>query len=64
MRGGPAPWSNFVDYGSRLTEFLLLGNLATRFDSVIEYDPLAGRVTNHAGAEAACHAEYRQGWSL
>jgi hypothetical protein len=64
MRGGPAPWSNFVDYGSRLTEFLLLGNLATRFDSVIEYDPLAGRVTNHPGADAASHPEYRQGWTL
>jgi hypothetical protein len=64
MRGGPAPWSNFVEYGSRLTEFLLLGNLATRFDTIIEYDPLDGRVTNHAAADAACHPEYRDGWTI
>jgi hypothetical protein len=64
IRGGPAPWSNFVDYGSLLTEFVLLGNLATRFDVPIEYDPVAGRVTNHAAADAACRPPYREGWRI
>lgn len=64
IQGGPAPWSNFVDYGSRLTEFLLLGNLATRFDTAIQYEPLAGKVANHAQANAAAHPEYRAGWQI
>lgn len=64
IQGGPAPWSNFVDYGSRLTEFLLLGNLATRFGAALHYDPLAGRVTNHDKANAAAHPDYRTGWRI
>jgi hypothetical protein len=63
IRGGPAPWSNFIDHGAGLTEFVLLGNLATRFDHAIEYDPVAGRVTNHEAADRACRPENREGWS-
>jgi hypothetical protein len=62
-RGGPAPWSNF-DYASALNEFLMLGNVATQFDSPIEFDPVAMKILNNAQADAALHYEYRAGWSL
>jgi hypothetical protein len=63
IRGGAAPWSNFVEHGAGLTEFVLLGNLATRFDRTIEYDPVLGRVMNHEDADRACLALNREGWS-
>ncbi|MBM4027960.1 MAG: Gfo/Idh/MocA family oxidoreductase [Planctomycetes bacterium] len=62
-RGGPAALSNF-DYSGPLTEFVLLGNVATLFGKTIEYDPVAMKVTNLAEANAALKREYRQGWSL
>ena len=37
-KGGPAPMSSF-EYASRLTEFNLLGNVATQFDGQLEFDP-------------------------
>jgi hypothetical protein len=61
--GGKAPWANF-DYSAPLTEFNMLGNVATQFEGVLEYDPLAGRILNHAEADRALGAEYRQGWTL
>jgi predicted dehydrogenase len=64
IRGGAPASSNFVDYGSLLTEFLLLGNIATQSSSPIEYDPLAGRVTNSDAANKLCRANYREGWAL
>lgn len=64
IRGGEPACSNFVDYGSLLTEFLLLGNIATLTDGPIEYDPLAGRVINNEAANKLCRANYREGWVL
>jgi predicted dehydrogenase len=64
IRGGPPPCSNFVDYGSLLTEFLLAGNIATQTGGVIEYDPLAGRIVNNPSANQLCAAVYRDGWTL
>jgi hypothetical protein len=62
-QGGPAAMSNF-DYSGPLTEFVLLGNVATLFGKTIEYDPVAMKVTNLAEANAALKREYREGWSL
>jgi hypothetical protein len=62
-RGGEAPWANF-DYAGPLSEFLMLGNLATRFDAELEYDPAGGRITNHAEAGRRLGYEYREGWTL
>ncbi|HON90412.1 MAG TPA: Gfo/Idh/MocA family oxidoreductase [Sedimentisphaerales bacterium] len=62
-RGGPAAMSNF-DYSGPLTEFVLLGNVATLFGKSIEYDPVAMEVTNSAEANEALKREYRVGWSL
>lgn len=62
-RGGEQPWANF-DYAAPLSEFLMLGNVATQFDGELEYDPLAGKILNHREANAALSYEYRKGWSL
>ncbi len=62
-RGGPLPWANF-DYAGPLTEFNMLGNVATQFEGVLEYDPLAGKILNHPEANLALGTEYRQGWAL
>lgn len=62
-KGGPAAMSNF-DYTDPLAEFVLLGNLATRFGRTIEFDPVAMKVVNDAKAHAAIKRDYRKGWSI
>jgi len=62
-RGGPPAWANF-DYADALNEFLMLGNVATQFESGLEYDPVAMKVRNHREADALLSCEYRKGWSL
>ena len=63
IRGGPAPWSNF-DYASALNELLMLGNVATQFESALEFDPVAMRITDNREADSLLRSEYRDGWSL
>jgi len=62
-RGGKPPWANY-DYSGPLTEFNMLGNVATQFEGTLEYDPLAGKIVNNADADRALHHQYREGWSL
>jgi hypothetical protein len=62
-RGGKAPWSNF-DYADALNEFLMLGNVATQFDSPLEFDAANMRIVNNAEADALLRCKYRQGWAL
>ncbi len=62
-KGGPPAMSNF-DYTGPLTQFVLLGNVATLFDQKIEFDPLAMKIVNIPEANEALRREYRQGWSL
>jgi hypothetical protein len=62
-RGQRSALSNF-DYAGPLNEFLQLANVATQFAGPLEYDPLAGRIVNHAQADACLRSEYRKGWSL
>ncbi|MHC4406439.1 MAG: Gfo/Idh/MocA family protein [Planctomycetota bacterium] len=62
-RGGEAPWSNF-DYASALNEFLMLGNVATQFESTLEFEPIHMKIVNNKEADALLRCEYRQGWSL
>lgn len=62
-RGGPPAMSRF-DYSAPLTEFVLLGNVATLFGKTIEYDPTAMSVVNLTEANAALKRDYRRGWSL
>ncbi len=58
---GPEPGSNF-DYAARLTEIILLGVLAQRFETRIEWDAIAGRVTNHPELDAFVKEPVREGW--
>jgi predicted dehydrogenase len=62
-KGGPKPLSSF-DYSSRLTEMVLLGNLAVRLDKKIEWDSAALKAKNAPEAEALIRRPYRKGWEL
>jgi hypothetical protein len=62
-RGGPTPLSHFGHSGPAM-ELLLLGNVATMFPGVLEYDPRAGKITNHAEADKALARKCREGWTL
>jgi predicted dehydrogenase len=63
-KGGPAALSNFVDYASILTEAALLGNVALRAGSRIEWDTANLRVTNNADANRFVRRQYRPGWEI
>ena len=57
----PEPaWANY-DYSGPLTEFNMLGNVATQFEGPLEYDPLAGKIINNPKANALLTGEYRAG---
>ena len=63
-RGGqPAPLASF-EYANPLSEFLMLGNVATQFEGELEYDPAACQIVNHAEGNEALGYEYRPGWTL
>jgi predicted dehydrogenase len=58
---GPEPGSNFT-YSARLTEIILLGVLAQRFNTRIEWDAKAGRITNHPELNDFVREPAREGW--
>jgi hypothetical protein len=62
-KGGPQTMSSF-DYAGPLIEFLLLANVATLFGEPLEYDPVAGKIVNHAEANGALGYPHRDGWAL
>jgi len=51
-------------YSGPLTEMCLLGNVAKRLDTRIEWDPVAMKVTNCPEANQYIHPPYRDGWTL
>ena len=51
-------------YNSIMAEMMLLGHVAYRAGSRIEYDGAHGRVTNNAEADKLLRREYRKGWTL
>lgn len=55
--------SNF-DYAGRLTETVLLGNIALRAGGKIEWDGVNMKVTNNPAAQQFVSREYRKGWEL
>jgi predicted dehydrogenase len=63
IQGGPAPMSNF-DYASQLTEAMLLGNVAVRLGTSLDYDGQAGTITNNRDADALIRGTYRTGWEM
>lgn len=52
------------DYSGRMIETLMLGLAAHQAGKKLEYDPVAGRVTNDDAANAYLTKEYRKGWVL
>ena len=59
---GGIPSSNF-DYSCKLTEFVLLGNLAIRSGQTIQWDAEAMKVTNvEAANQFIKRKSYRDGW--
>jgi predicted dehydrogenase len=52
------------DYSSHMIEQMLLGLVAYRAGTKIEYDGVAGRVTNVSEANAYLSHQYREGWTL
>lgn len=63
-RGGQEPLASFK-YSAIFNEFLMLGDVATRFPGeTLCYNPRLGKITNHAEADGALGYRYRQGWTL
>jgi predicted dehydrogenase len=52
------------EFSGPLTEICLLGNVAKRLDTRIEWDSANLRVTNNMEAETLIRRPYRRGWSL
>ncbi|MCG8305853.1 MAG: Gfo/Idh/MocA family oxidoreductase [Cytophagales bacterium] len=59
---GPMPGSVF-EYGAQLTEMALVGVMAQRFNTRIEYDAENMRVTNHPEFDRYIKEPVREGWS-
>ena len=55
--------SNF-DYAGKLTETVLLGNIALRAGGKIEWDAVNMKVTNNLAAQQFVTREYRKGWEI
>jgi len=52
------------DYSGPLTEVALLGNVAYRAQSPLEWDARSLKPTNDPAAEAYLRRDYRPGWTL
>lgn len=52
------------EYSANMIEQMLLGLVAYRVGKKLDYDPAAGKVTNHPDANALLRREYRKGWAL
>jgi len=62
-KGGPAASANF-EYSARLTELVLLGNVALRAGKKIRWDAANMKATNAAEADAFLKDNYRKGWEF
>jgi len=62
-KGGPAAMSNF-DYAGRLTETILLGNVALRAGQKVEWDAKNMKITNIPNSEHLIKRDYRKGFGL
>jgi len=63
-KGGPAAYCNFIDFAAAITEVMLLGVLALRTGSKIEWDAAAMRAPNCPEAEQFIRRQYRKGWGI
>ena len=63
-KGGPPAGSNFVDHAAHLAEVVLLGNIAIRMNTKLEWDPVNMKFPNCPEAEKYINPPYREGWKL
>jgi len=63
IKGNGTAMSNF-DYSGPLTEFNMLGNVATQLEGAIEYDPVEMKIVNDEKADGLLYRQYRKGWAL
>jgi hypothetical protein len=62
-KGGPPTQANF-QYAARLTEGLLVGQLALRTGKKIEWDEKEMRATGCPEADAFIRPQFRAGWEV
>ncbi len=62
-KSGKQPGANF-DYSGPLTELVLLGNIAKRVETRIEWDARKLKITNLPDAAEHVRRPYRDGWTL
>ena len=62
-KGGTPACSNF-DYGARLSELVLLGNVALRTGRRLRWDAPNMKATNAPEADQFLKGTYRQGWEI
>ena len=62
-KGGTPSSANF-EYGARLTEIILLGNVALRTGKKLWWDAAAMKATNAPEADAFLKETYRAGWEI
>jgi hypothetical protein len=64
-RGGKPHILADFENGGRLSELLMLGNIATQFPGeTLAYEPVAGQISNHSEAARKLTFQYRQSWQL
>ena len=61
-RGGPPAGANFVDHAGLLTETCMLGNVALRAGTKLQWDGPNFKITNNTAANQFLHRQYRAGW--
>jgi predicted dehydrogenase len=61
---GGAPASGHFEYSARLTEIILLGNVALRTGKKLWWDGPAMKATNAPEADAFLKETYRSGWEI
>jgi predicted dehydrogenase len=61
---GGNPASSSFEYGARLCEFVMLGNVALRARKLIKWDGPKMKVTNAPDANRYLREPYRSGWEL
>jgi hypothetical protein len=62
-KGGKPASSNF-EYGARLTEIVLLGNVALRSGKKLEWDSASLKAKNAPEADKLIKERYRSGWEI
>jgi len=62
-KGGPPACSQFA-YAARLTELVLLGNVALRTRKLLKWDAPGMRATNAPEADQYLRESYRAGWDI